>query len=91
MHHDTLKNIADRLNVSPRDVLDAAIDAGCRLYHLNGQRFHDPAYLKTHLALEWLCDPIGDVECSLTDEQLERLAGEFECEAAELMFAEVRS
>lgn len=91
MHHSTLQAIADRLNVSPADVLDAAITAGVRVFHHNGQRFHDPAYLRTYIRLEWAYDPTGDVEVSLTDAQLELLAAAFECEVAELMFDQTRS
>lgn len=91
LHHFTIRELAQRIDVGNRDILDACIVAGVRLYHLNGQRFHDPAYLKTYLALEWAVDLMGDVEVTLSDEQIEGVARELGVEAADLMFDEVRS
>lgn len=81
----TMGELARRIDVSPRDVLEAAIAAGVRPFSHEGQQFRDAAYLRTYLRLQFHYDPVQEVEFSLTPELATRLAEELSVTPDELM------
>jgi hypothetical protein len=58
----TVGELAKRIDVSPRDILDAALKAGIEVFWHEGQQFRSPAYLRTYLAMAYHFDPVPEVE-----------------------------
>src|SRR5262245_1811863 len=56
----TVGELANRIDVSPRDVLDAAQDAGVQVFWHEGQQFRTPSYLQTYLAMAYHFDPVPE-------------------------------
>lgn len=81
----TVGELANRIDVSPRDVLDAALAAGIQDFWHEGQQFRTPSYLRTYLAMAYHFDPVPELEVDLTPDQVQRLAAELDVEAAEFM------
>src|SRR4029079_6615511 len=54
----TVGELAKRIDVSPRDVLDAALAAGVQIFWHEGQQFRTPSYLRTYLAMAYHFDPV---------------------------------
>jgi hypothetical protein len=81
----TIREIAERIDVAPRDVLDAAIAAGVQPFWHEGQQFRDAAYLRTYLRLQFLFDPVRELEFNLSPDLAERLADELNVTPEELL------
>ena len=81
----TVRELAQRIDVSPRDVLDAAIAAGIRPFWYEGQQFRDASYLQTFLRMRFHSDPVPYVEFHLTPELAGRLAEELSVTPDELL------
>lgn len=81
----TVGELAKRIDVAPRDVLDAAIAVGIGPFWHEGQQFRDPAYLKTYLRLQFLFDPVRELEFNLTPDLAGRLADELNVTSEELL------
>ena len=77
--------LAQRIDVTPRDVLDAAIAAGVRTFWHEGQQFRDPAYLRAYLQMQLLFDPVREVEFNLIPDLAGRLAEELSVAPEELL------
>jgi hypothetical protein len=80
----TVGELAKRIDVSPRDVLDAALAAGVQIFWHEGQQFRTPSYLRTYLAMAYHFDPVPELEVDLTAEQVQKLAAELDVEIDEL-------
>jgi hypothetical protein len=87
----TVGELAKRIDVSPRDVLDAALAAGIHVFWHEGQQFRTPSYLKTYLSMAYHFDPVPELEFDLTVDQVERLATELDVEVHELTSDESES
>jgi len=85
----TVGELAERIDVAPRDVLDAAIAVGVRPFWHEGQQFRDAAYLRTYLRLQPLFDPVRELEFSLDPALIHKLADELGVAPEELLDAEV--
>ena len=81
----TIGELARRIDVAPRDVLDAAIAVGVRPFWHEGQQFRDAAYLRTYLRLQPLFDPVRDLEFSLEPALAQKLADELNVAPEELL------
>ncbi|MCI0359674.1 MAG: hypothetical protein L0211_14450 [Planctomycetaceae bacterium] len=81
----TVGQLAQRIDVAPRDVLDAAIAVGVRPFWHEGQQFRDAAYLRTYLRLQFHYDPVREVEFNLTPELAGRLAEELSVTPEEML------
>jgi hypothetical protein len=81
----TVGELAQRIDVSPRDVLDAAITAGARPFWHEGQQFRDAGYLRSYLRLQFHYDPVREVEFNLTPDVAVRLAEELSVTTDELL------
>jgi hypothetical protein len=81
----TIGEIASRIDVPSRDVLDAAIAAGVQPFWHEGQQFRDPAYLKTYLRIQPFSDPSAELEFHMTLEASERLADELGVPVGDLL------
>jgi hypothetical protein len=77
--------LAERIDMSPRDVLDAAIVAGVRPFWHEGQQFRDPGYLRSYLRLQFHYDPVRELEFNLTPDVATRLAEELSVTTDELL------
>jgi hypothetical protein len=80
----TVGELAKRIDVSPRDVLDAALEAGIQVFWHEGQQFRTPSYLHTYLAMAYHFDPVPELEIDLTPDQVQQLAAELDVEVEEL-------
>jgi hypothetical protein len=80
----TVGELAKRIDVSPRDVLDASLAAGVQVFWHEGQQFRTPSYLRTYLTMAYHFDPVPELEFDLTSEQAERLATELDVTVEEL-------
>ena len=80
----TVGELAKRIDASPRDVLDAALEAGIQVFWHEGQQFRTPSYLRTYLAMAYHFDPVPQLEFDLTPDQVERLAAELDVQVEEL-------
>ena len=80
----TVGELAKRIDVSPRHVLDAALAAGVQVFWHEGQQFRTPSYLRTYLAMAYHFDPVPELEMDLNPEQVQRLAAELDVEIDEL-------
>ena len=80
----TIGELARRIDVSPREVLDAAIAAGVRVFWHEGKQFRTPAYLESYLALPRYNDPLPELELDIAAEQCQRLAEELGVEVERL-------
>src|SRR5262245_27366162 len=80
----TVGELAKRIDVSPRDVLDAALEAGIQVFWHEGQQFRTPSYLRTYLAMAYHFDPVPELEFDLTPDQVERLGAELDVQLEEL-------
>jgi hypothetical protein len=80
----TVGELAKRIDVSPRDVLDAALAAGVQVFWHEGQQFRTPSYLRTYLSMAYHFDPVPELEVDLTADQVQRLAAELDVEVDEL-------
>jgi len=80
----TVGELAKQIDVSPRDVLDAALEAGIQVFWHEGQQFRTPSYLRTYLAMAYHFDPVPELEFDLTPDQIQRLAAELDVEVEEL-------
>jgi hypothetical protein len=81
----TIGELARRIDVAPRDVLDAAIAVGVRPFWHEGQQFRDAAYLRTYLRLQCLFDPVRELEFSLEPALAQKLADELQVSPEELL------
>lgn len=73
-HSVTVGQLAKRIDVTPYDVLDAAISVGIKPFWHDGQQFRQAAYLRTYLRLESLYDPVREIKFELTAETARQLA-----------------
>lgn len=91
MTSHTIREIATRLDLPPRDVLDALLASGYQgwIWH-EGMRMRRD-YLPTFLGLRHHLNPVGELEVDLDDAQVEALARELEVEPGEILFEGVRS
>jgi|SRR5688500_14621419 hypothetical protein len=83
----TLGELARRIDVSPGDVLGAAIDAGIQVFWHEGRQFRTAAYLRCYLQtqdMQGYQDPVPQLEVDLSPEEIERLAAELSVEPQEL-------
>jgi hypothetical protein len=81
----TVGVLAERIDVPPRDVLDAALAAGGGPFWHEGQQFRDAARLRTYLRLQVLFDPVREVEFTLSPDLAARLAEELSVTPDELL------
>ena len=81
----TVGELATRIDVSPHDVLDAAVAIGVRPLWHEGQQFRDAAYLKTYLRQRFYDNPTREIEFSLTPDLAGRLADELGTTPEELL------
>jgi hypothetical protein len=84
----TVGELARRIDIPPRDVLDAAIAAGVRPFWFEGQQFRDASYLQTFLRMRFHSDPVPYVEFHLSPELAGRLAEDLSVTPDELLAAE---
>lgn len=80
----TIGELAHRVDIAPRDLLDAARAAGVYVFWHEGQQFRTPAQLQCYLGIQHHFDPLPELEVDLTREQVERLAAELSVEVQEL-------
>ena len=81
----TVGELAQRIDVTPRDVLDAAITAGVPTFWHEGQQFRDGTYLQTYLRMQFHFDPVREVEFNLSPELAGRIAEELGVAPEELL------
>lgn len=70
----TVGELARHIDVSPLDVLDAAIAAGVKPFWHEGQHFREANYLRTYLRLESPANPVPELEFELTADLTQKLA-----------------
>ena len=73
----SVAQLAERLDVNPRDVLDDLIAAGVRAFWHEGQKFRSVAELQAFLTRYHLLDPIRDLEVDLSATQATELANDW--------------
>jgi len=81
----TVGELAERIDVAPRDVLDAALAVNVRPFWYEGQQFRDGAYLRSFLRMQFHNDPVRSVEFNLTPDLAGRLAEELSVTPEELL------
>jgi hypothetical protein len=81
----TVGELARQIDISPRDVLDAAIAVGIRPFWYEGQQFRDASYLHTFLRMRFHSDPVPYFEFNLTPALTDRLATELGVTPEELL------
>ena len=72
----TIGELAERADVPPRDMLEAAIAAGVSTFWHAGQALRNPSLLRTYLAMRSYSDPVPELEFDLASDQAVRLAAE---------------
>lgn len=70
----TAGELAQHINVAPRDVLDAAAAIGIRPFWHEEKRLHDASSLRTYLKEESFFDPANEIAFDLTPDLTDRLA-----------------
>lgn len=81
----TVGELAKRIDVAPRDVLDAAIEVGVLPFWHDGQQFRKVAYLETYLRLEYPYDPIREIQFDLMPDKAQCLAEKLSVTPEELL------
>jgi hypothetical protein len=86
----TIGELAKRIDITPREVLDACIEIGVKPFWHEGQQFRDVAFLRTYLAMRHYYSPVPELEFELSEEQEAALAEALQVEVGEILF-QVRS
>jgi hypothetical protein len=81
----TVGELAQRIDVTPSEVLEAACAAGIRPFWHEGQQFRDAAYLRTYLQQRFYHDPAREIEFNVTPLTAELLAEKLSVTSEELL------